>query len=253
MKVKTAIPKSSSIRSSHAHGFTLVELLVVIVIIAVLASLGMMGIPRIRRSAQTTASMGNLRQIHSLMQGYVVENNNRYPFSVYEDEGNGSIPPCWRRKVWDTANGPFEGSNDQITTAMTNSGYASVMWCPLMVAKYGKEQHWEGRGSYSINRFFIPDTWGGGIRTASSPQLIGRREPYIMGGSPYKGNEKYGTFYHNESSKFPYDTHWANLNYAYGAGGDSALGLFIDGRVDVIPKAKGIQLNPLLSNPSTLE
>lgn len=245
-------PLSNPTRDSGAtpkSGFTLVEVLVVIAIIAVLASVVFVMMPRIRRSAQTTNSMGNLRQIHALMMGYVTE-NNKYPISVYQDE-NGS--PTWRRKIWEHANGPFEGDPPQVMQAMQNSGYSSVMWCSMMVDQYGQDQHPEGRGSYSINRFFMPEAWGGGVRHATSPKIIGRREPYIMGGTLFQGDKRFGTFYHLESSQFPYTTYWANLHYAYGSDGESALGLFIDGHVETIPKAKGIELNNLLSDPSTLE
>jgi hypothetical protein len=194
--------------------------------------------------------MGNLRQIHALMMGYVTENNGRYPISVYQDEPSS---PTWRRKIWEYSNGTFDGSPPQVMKSMQNSGYASVMWCPMMVGQYGQDQHPEGRGSYSINRFFMPAAWGGGIRRASSAEVTGRKEPYIMAGALFQGDKRFGTFYHLDSSKFPYTTYWANLNYAYGSDGESALGLFIDGHLETIPKAKGMELNKLLSDPSTLE
>lgn len=144
-------------RPQRRKGFTLMELLIVIVIIAVLAAAAFMVVPRVRRSAQTTASMNNLRQIHAQMMGYVTENNGQYPISVYQDEFSS---PTWRRKIWEMANGPFEGDPPQVMSSMQQSGYATVMWCPMMVAKYGQDQHPEGRGSYSINRFFMPGAWG---------------------------------------------------------------------------------------------
>ena len=237
-------------RTRGRAGFTLIEILIVIAIIAVLASVTFMMVPRIRRSAQTTASMSNLRQIHALMGGYVIENNGNYPISVYQDE---TASPTWRRKIWEKANGPFEGGPPQVMRAMQQSGYATVMWCPMMVAKYGQDQHPEGRGSYSINRFFMPAAWGGGTRHSTSPKIIGRREPYIMAGTLFKGDKRFGTFYHFDSAKDPADTYWANLHYAYGSDGESALGLFIDGHTETIPKKKGIELDSLLSDPQTLE
>jgi len=236
--------------SPRAGGFTLMEVLIVIVIIAILASVAFMVVPRIRRSAQTAASIGNMRQIHALMMGYVQENSGRYPISVYQDEVDS---PTWRRKIWEKANGPFEGSPPQIMEAMQQSGYSSLMWCPLMVKLHGQDQHPEGRGSYSINRFFMPAAWGGGTRNVSSPTLIGRKEPYIMAGTLFQGDKRFGTFYHLDSSKDPADTYWANLHYAYGSNGTSALGLFVDGHIDLIPKASGIALNAALSDPSALE
>lgn len=237
-------------RNHRTGGFTLIEVLIVIVIIAILATALFMIVPRVRRAAQTTTSMGNMRQVHALMMGFVQENNGQYPISVYQDE---VASPTWRRKIWEKANGPFEGSPPQVTQLMQQSGYAAVMWCPMMVALHGQDQHPEGRGSYSINRFFMPPAWGGGIRNIGSPQMIGRREPYMMAGSLFQGDKRFGTFYHLDSSKYPYETYWANLHYAYGADGHSALGIFIDGHTEVIPKAKGVELSTSLSDPSTLE
>lgn len=226
------------------------ELLVVIAIIAILAAALITVVPRVRRSAKTSASVGNLRQIHALMMGFVQENNGRYPFSVYQDEIDS---PTWRRKIWECANGTFDSDPVAMMKSMETSGYSKLMWCPLMVSEHGQDQHPEGRGSYAINRFFMPPAWGGGIRNVNGTNVIGRREPYIMAGTLFQGDKRFGTFYHLDSSAFPYDTYWSNLNYAYGAGGDSALGLFIDGHVEVIPKSKGIELGPLLSDPWTLE
>lgn len=237
-------------RPRGRSGFTLVELLIVITIILVLAALSFMVVPRIRRSAQTTASVGNLRQIHILMMGYVQENGGRYPMSVYQDEVDS---PTWRRKIWERMNGAFEGSPPEIMASMQNSGYATIMWCPMMVKLHGQDQHPEGRGSYSINRFFMPPAWGGGNRTASSPNLVGRKEPYIMAGTLFQGDKRFGTFYHLDSSKDPANTYWSSLHYAYGADGQSALGLFTDGHIDIIPKSKGVELNAALADPSTLE
>jgi prepilin-type N-terminal cleavage/methylation domain-containing protein len=237
-------------RPPGTRGFTLMEVLIVIVIIAILATAVFMVVPRVRRSAQTTASMNNLRQIHALMSGYVQENNGMYPISVYQDE---IASPTWRRKIWEKANGAFDGSPPEVMSAMQQSGYASVMWCPMMVAQHGQDQHPEGRGSYSINRFFMPAAWGGGTRHSTSPQIIGRKEPYIMAGTLFQGDKRFGTFYHLDSSKDPADTYWANLHYAYGADGESALGIFIDGHAEIIPKAQGVKLHSLLSNPTNLE
>lgn len=250
------MPKSDTVKSSihpptrSRAGFTLTEILIVIAIIVVIASVTLTVVPRSRRSAQTTTSINNLRQIHALMMGYVTENNGKYPVSVYQSETSS---PTWRRKIWEKTNGPFEGDPPQVMSAMQQSGYATVMWCPMMVAKYGQDQHPEGRGSYSINRFFMPAAWGGGIRHTTSPKIIGRREPYIMAGTPHKGDKRFGTFYHLDSSKDPADTYWSNLNYAYGADGESALGLFIDGHTETIPKNKAVALDRLLSDPQTLE
>jgi prepilin-type processing-associated H-X9-DG protein len=55
------------------------------------------------------------------------------------------------------------------------------------------------------------------------------------------------------SSKYPYDTAWMNVAYEYGGGRDSAIGLFIDGHVELIPKEKGIAMHAMLSDMDVLD
>lgn len=243
-------PMNDSRTRHRSGGFTLLEVMIVVAIIAVLLAAVFVVVPRLRRGAATASSINNLRQVHALVQGYVVEHNGNYPISVYQDEVGS---PTWRRKVWEHANGVFDGDPPRVMSDMQASGYALVMWCPMMVSEHGQDQHPEGRGSYSINRYFMPPAWGGGVRNQSSPATIGRKEPYIMTGTLFQGDPRFGTFYHLDSAKYPYDTYWANLHYAYGSGGDSALGLFIDGHIDTIPKSKGVELDGLLSDPTSLE
>jgi prepilin-type N-terminal cleavage/methylation domain-containing protein len=231
-------------------GFTMVELMVVIVIVAVLVSLTFVLVNRGKRGAQTASSMNNLRQVHTLMMGYVGDHHNRFPISVYQGEPSS---PTWRRKIWENAYGNFEGSPPEVMAAMQHSGYEKVMWCPLMVSEHGQDQHPEGRGSYSINRFFMPPAWGGGDRRAAQSEVIGRREPYIMTGKPFEGRPEFGTFYHLDSAKFPYDTHWSNLHYAYGSSGEHALGLYLDGHTETLSKERGEELHTMLQDPNTLE
>lgn len=232
------------------RGFTLVELMVTIVIVAVLAGITFVLVNRGKRGAMTTASMNNMRQVHSLMMAYLGDHHDRFPMSVYQDEAGS---PTWRRKIWENSNGGFDGSPPEVMDSMQRSGYESIMWCPLMLSEHGQDQHPEGRGSYTLNRFFMPPAWGGGDRRAAQREVVGRREPYIMTGKPFEGSAEFGTFYHLDSAKFPYDTHWSNLHYAYGSGGEEALGLFVDGHLEKISKARGEELHTLLRDPNTLE
>ena len=247
---------SSTIQSRHTpaarrpRGFTLIELLVVMTIIAVLAFAVMAGATKAIRAARTTKSKATLKEIHLLMTTYIGDNNGSYPISVYQSEPDS---PTWRRKIWENANGTFSEDPSKMMGEMQSSGYASVMWCPMMVNQYGQEQHPEGRGSFALNRYFMPPAWGGGKRHITRADLIGQKEPYIMAGTPYKDAQQFGTFYHLDSSNFPYDTYWSNLHYAYGGSGEMALGLFIDGRVESISKDDGVKLNDLLGNPNSLE
>jgi prepilin-type N-terminal cleavage/methylation domain-containing protein len=235
------------------RGFTLVEMLVVIVIIAVLIALIVPIVSSAQRSAKTTASMSNLRQIHTIFMTHLSENNNFFPSATGGTRDDPTPGRFWRRTIWESAHGEFNDAT--VEQEMQSSGYDDVMWCPLMVGKHGKSQHPGGRGSYAINFFFIDGGWrtGDEFRHLNRQDLKGSVEPLIMTGTVLETNPEFGTWEAVQSSLYPYNTAWMNLNYAYGASGKNALGLFIDGHIEAIPRDKGVDLHPLLSDPTNFE
>lgn len=231
------------------RGFTLIEMLVVITIMAILAALLIPTLGRARATALTASSSANLKQIHLLFDQYLSSHGGVYPTA----RGlNLPTETHWRRVVWEGTYGKFEGDPPTVMAAMQASAYSKVMWCPLMVKRHGQDQHPFGRGSYGINNYFMDPSWGGGIRRDGAAGLIGTKEPFIMAGTLHPADDRFGTDAHIDSSKFPYDTAWANLSYEYGDD-DMALGAYLDGHVAQIPKQKGIELHNLLSDPTTLE
>ena len=227
----------------RALAFTLVELLVVIAILGLLAGLSIPAIQSSRAKAGLAASMANLKQIHVMIQTYVADNNNNYPPFV----GDGNVK-SWRRLIWENSFGEFNPGREK--TEMASTGYTKVMWCPYLAGKYGKEEHEEGRGSYGMNSFFYPPSWGGKTRNAVQAEVIGKVEPYLFSGKPFDTNKKYGTLYHTESTSYPYTTFWSSLAFEYGGVG---VGLFVDGHTESITKTRGNQINEKISNWDTFE
>ena len=236
-------------------GFTVIELLVAISIIAVLAAISLLAIGRMQKSGQSSASMANMRQIHTAILTYVAENDGTYPRAVFkpgegkELSGQGGLCIYWRRMVWETMF-PTTGAWDQSfgeKDAKTGS-YRKVMWCPLMVSKNGFVNYVQGHGSYGLNNYFNiyldrPD------RKAATLSGLGQKEPLLMAGTVKTGNlKKEGTWAYIESANYPYDTAWFNMAYEYGSSGDKALAVFLDGHAKMLSREEGTSLQTMIKN-----
>jgi hypothetical protein len=237
-------------------------MLVVIAILGVLAALAIPVGGRMRNAGLTTASMGNLRGIHGLFMVYVNENDWVFPSARGRDAQAPNSGTVWTRAIWEHSNGKFSTDPAIAIKEMSTSDYAKKMWCPLMVKRYGEDQHPSGRSSYALNGFFVDvlDGYGRwqGANTEANRRLardnvLGRREPLIVAGTLHPGDKRFGTYPIWFSSKYPYDTDWMNLHYAYGGGSDCGLGLFLDGHVELIPRKQGVELHTLINDFSNFE
>ena len=78
---------------STSRGFTLIELLTVIAFIAILGSILLVGIGKVRERAVSIESVSNLREIHSAISMYVMNNNGEYPRArtLVPTGGSGSV------------------------------------------------------------------------------------------------------------------------------------------------------------------
>ncbi|MDD2765671.1 MAG: prepilin-type N-terminal cleavage/methylation domain-containing protein [Opitutaceae bacterium] len=73
----------------HRHsGFTLVEIMVVVVIIGILAALAILTIARVRRSAQNTCFINDLRTFAQAFETYAMKNGS-WPSTA----ASGVVPP----------------------------------------------------------------------------------------------------------------------------------------------------------------
>jgi len=74
-------------------GFTLIELLCVIAIIAIMASLMMPEFEQVRKKAESTQCASNLRQLGIVVNLYLSENDNKYPYIEPGKPGSGLVDP----------------------------------------------------------------------------------------------------------------------------------------------------------------
>src|ERR1041385_4250756 len=117
-------------RTSHfAGGFTLFELLVVIVIIAVLASLFLPVLGKVKRSAQSTQCVSNLKQLQLAWLSYAHDNNDRLAPNKSRNIGliQRSVAPSW---VLGNAKWDRSSTNLRAGLLYAHASGESVYRCP---------------------------------------------------------------------------------------------------------------------------
>ena len=137
------------------NNFTLIEVLVVIAIIGVLASLLLPVLGKARKSAKTTLSINNLKQIHLSVMLYADDNNGILCTSDKTPHPKGSNAD-WPRMIYEHMFGMFSLNPSDATDEMNNdSKYNTMMYCPLLLGERDPIKNKPGgRSAYSMNRYF---------------------------------------------------------------------------------------------------
>jgi len=119
-----------------AHGFTLVELLVVITIIGMLIALLLPAVQAVRRNAQQTQCTNNLKQLALATIAYETSKGNLPGYSQYVNRGNAqnwiqAIPNSGKVSVQSVPGNPV----DEKATP--------VSWATMLLSRLERQDYWD--------------------------------------------------------------------------------------------------------------
>lgn len=104
-------PVTLGLRRLHAHGFTLIEILVVIAILAILLALLIPGMAGAREKAMRATCMSNVRQLATASVSFATDHSDRLPYPNWAGAGDRNFAPGW---AYD-ANKGFNGNINNLT------------------------------------------------------------------------------------------------------------------------------------------
>lgn len=167
--------------------FSLIELPVVIAILGILTSILLPALAYARKAGKTSISINNLRQIYARTIMYT-DDNNIYFFLTnnnFDNDGNPSYDFC--RLVYEEIQGQiFSPRPSDSKEEIKNSPYKDIMFCPIARDLRGpKTFHAEGRGDYSMNRYFSE------YRTTGMLISGGKSEPLMVTGIQKRNSGSY--------------------------------------------------------------
>ncbi len=235
--MRTVTTSSSPFRNS-TEGFTLIELLAVVMIIGVFAAIVVPLMGSVRKGANVTRSLSNLRQIGVGMNLHASDNRNLYPEGYYYKPGEGE-------RMWTTALVPYLSSDIKIYAAAQ-----SIFVSPLaeIEVKDGSPNAGTIPSTYSVHGLLCPNTSSGDTRLRRT--AVVRPTQVILVG---EGGQRSST-YANASFASPAAFNTANSTVSFetliptdtdldGVGGalryrgkNSAPVVFVDGHVEALVK-----------------
>ena len=191
-------------RKQKAIGFTLIELLVVIAVIGVLAAILIPAIGAVRGKAKLTESVANARSIGQATALYAQSNQGKYPVWHNYDEA----------QYWWQLLRPYLGGDDQVfhspaheefdaTDDNTIATTISYGWNYTVMGRHIGDQ--TKSADYVLNQFSLDPGTTLVLTDSTRTQSFG----YIDATGHHADPERYGN--------------------------EQAVGLFLDGRVEVLP------------------
>jgi len=180
-----------TIKNSRPRGaFTLIELLTVIAIIGILAAIIIPTVGGVRKAANETKSLSNLRQIALAMNIFADDNRDLFPAGYALIEG--------RESIWTTTLVPYIGLPGKIYTTKDN-----IFVSPLAVieVREGSPAGAVIPATYSLHGLLSPDISGGDTRL---PRRQVRRPSQVIlvgeGSQRFPGNTYANATFGNPSA-----------------------------------------------------
>jgi len=142
-------PHSLQNRTIRVHkGFTLIELLTVIAIIGILAAIIIPTVGAVRKSAQSSQTMSNLRQIGQALQVYASDNKERLPGGWNIVEGESYI--SWHRVLYN-----YVGLQGSAREARTSAVYQCGIAQSLL--QFGPTVNDANKLNFTANGYYMTD------------------------------------------------------------------------------------------------
>ena len=132
LHTKTFVSHPDRRCSRTLYGFTLIETLMCMAVLAILALILLPAIQRVRGNARQTTCASNLRQVHSGVMRYVLENDGRFPdvnVRLVDEDGNPGPYKSWWQHI-----APYVGGPDSSSSIPVHK----ILQCPE-VAMLGNE------------------------------------------------------------------------------------------------------------------
>ena len=129
--------------------FTLLELLIVVAVIAFLVSLLLPSLKKARKAANTAVCMSNLSQLGKALSGYLVDNNNFYPYTRIKGDTSDMIS-------WDDLISGYDGRERMTLSQMKDYMSDFDQENPLYLCPEDsnpRRHEWIRRRSYGISMY----------------------------------------------------------------------------------------------------